>query len=533
MKKIFILIFCLLGCAFVNAQHKCGIVHGLQELQRSNPAQYTRAIEFESRVKTILNNPTQYDIPETTIIIPVVVHIVYKNSEENISDTLVWSQIQVLNEDFRRKNPDRVNTPDAFAIVAADANIEFRLATIDPNGNPTNGITRTLTTQPFFVNNGDNYIMFTDTGGTDAWDTEKYLNIWVCGDLYDVDNPTGSTVEMLGYATLPFRLSNPSADGVVINYKILGRKICIDLPEDDSLVCGYSTGGRTATHEVGHWLNLLHLWGDYEKDCEIDDEVEDTPNQHSSLWGSFVFPDTSDSCSPDYPGIMFMNYMGYAYDAYRNMFTQGQVDRMRMLFSCDTIVGLRRSMLEHAEALTVGCHHAYIDQVNYLSTDEVVNCDVEIVNSTVENSADLTVIATNSIRLGAGFHAKAGSSFHARIEPEIFNPTPSLVRTQNSYNTSNENEDITSEEEISTSNITTEIEIYPNPASDKITIKSNTEEYIKQITITDYFGLTVISTNTEFFFSSEINISGLINGIYSVRVITENNTVRTAMFIKK
>ena len=182
-------------------------------------------------------------------------------------------------------------------------------------------------------------------------------------------------------------------------------------------------------------------------------------------------------------------------------------------------------------------------------------CEVEISNTTVEDSASMVIKSNTQIRLLSGFHAKAGSSFHAKIELldfDVDNPVisipilsepcegymntssaPSLTKQHDIINTSNENEEITSEEEISTLNNTTEIEIYPNPANDKITVKSNAGEYIKQITITDSFGLTVISTNTKNSSSADINISGLINGIYSVRVISENNTVRTAIFIKK
>ena len=114
----------------------------------------------------------------TIITIPVVVHVVYYNSTENISTAQVQSQIDILNEDFRRLNADAANTPFAFQSVAADCEIEFCLATTDPNGNSTTGITRTSTSQPSFSTNDG--VKYSSSGGIDAWNTSEYLNIWVC-----------------------------------------------------------------------------------------------------------------------------------------------------------------------------------------------------------------------------------------------------------------------------------------------------------------------------------------------------------------
>jgi hypothetical protein len=129
--------------ANVFGQRYCGSELNLTELQQTDSARYQRIMNMENQLQTYLNTPSVLSIPQSTIIIPVVVHVIYNNSTQNISDAQINAQIQVLNEDFRRLNADRVNTPTAFASVAGDANIEFRLAKVDPNGSLTSGITRT------------------------------------------------------------------------------------------------------------------------------------------------------------------------------------------------------------------------------------------------------------------------------------------------------------------------------------------------------------------------------------------------------
>ena len=232
------------------------------------------------------------------IIIPVVVHVVYNNSTENISDAQIFSQIDILNKDFRRLNSDTVNTPVMFQSVAADTEIEFCLAVNDPNGNPTTGITRTPTSQSSFSTNDG--VKYSATGGIDAWDTDNYLNIWVC----DISGG------ILGYAQFPG--GNPSSDGVVCDYEYFGNIGTATAPYDL---------GRTATHEVGHWLNLRHIWGD--SYCG-DDFCNDTPEHSGSNYSCPSHP--SASCNNN--GDMFMNYMDYTDDACMNIFTIDQKTRM-------------------------------------------------------------------------------------------------------------------------------------------------------------------------------------------------------------
>jgi Pregnancy-associated plasma protein-A len=234
--------------------------------------------------------------------IPTAVHVVYSNDGGNISDDQVRSQFDVLNRDYRAANPDRTGVPAVWSSLVADARIQFALATVDPGGNPTTGITRTATDQPSFGT--DDRVKSSATGGIEPWPADRYLNIWVCqlgGGL-------------LGYAQFPG--GSAETDGVVILHSAFGTTGTATAPFNL---------GRTTTHELGHWLNLFHIWGD-RLDCTGTDDVDDTPPARSPNYGKPVFPHTSCNNGPN--GDMFMNYMDYVDDAAMFMFTPGQVVRM-------------------------------------------------------------------------------------------------------------------------------------------------------------------------------------------------------------
>ena len=249
--------------------------------------------------------------------IPVVVHVVYNTTSENISDAQIQSQLAVLNKDFSKTNTDASGVPSVWQSIAANTDVQFCLATVDPNGNATHGITRTSTSVTSFSTN-DN-VKFNSSGGKNAWNAADYLNLWVC-DL-------GGGV--LGYAQFP---GGPaSTDGVVIDYQAFGTTGTAAAPFHL---------GRTATHEVGHWLNLYHIWGDDGSSCSGTDNVSDTPNQADENYGCPAFPTVSCSNGPN--GDMFMNYMDYSDDACLLMFTNGQKARMQSLFASG---GARYSLL--------------------------------------------------------------------------------------------------------------------------------------------------------------------------------------------
>lgn len=158
MKKIILSI--LASALWINgySQRTCGSELNMEQIRRTEPLKYQRITDWENQIKLHSRS-----VPSSTILIPVVVHVVYNNAAQNISDAQIHSQIQVLNEDFQRRNADKVNTPSAFSSVAGNANVEFKLAKIDPNGNPTEGITRTQTSVSAFYNN-DN-VKFSNRGG--------------------------------------------------------------------------------------------------------------------------------------------------------------------------------------------------------------------------------------------------------------------------------------------------------------------------------------------------------------------------------
>ena len=237
--------------------------------------------------------------------IPIVVHVVHHTEAENISDDQVHGQIATLNQDFRATNADLSRVPDPFKDLAADARIEFELASRDPDGNPTTGITRTRTNRASF-RHVDDGVKSSQTGGIDPWDTRTYLNIWVCTLAGGI----------LGYAQFPG--GPPETDGVVILHRAFGTTGTATAPFDR---------GRTTTHEIGHYLNLSHIWGESRfATCADDDYVSDTPVQLDKNFGKPTFPHLS--CDGQPHGDMFMNYMDYVDDEAMFLFTREQALRM-------------------------------------------------------------------------------------------------------------------------------------------------------------------------------------------------------------
>ena len=296
----------------VQAQRACSSFDYQQQLL-SDPDLRNRTVEIENFVQRKLNSNRLAGKPHAGVVykIPVVVHILYNKNEENISDERVFSQIAVLNKSFRRLHADTTNTPDVFKAIAADCGIEFELAVSDPQRRATSGIIRKYT--PVAVWKADDQMKFSAQAGSDAWDTENYLNIWVC-----------NLGRSAGYASFP---GGPAEkDGIVIAYGVFG----------ENGKTGYEMG-KTAVHETGHWMGLRHIWGDAY--CG-DDWVADTPQQ-----GNFTSGCPSGvrlSCNSGPNGDMYMNYMDITLDACVNLFTEGQKDRMRSYFEPG---GARSSML--------------------------------------------------------------------------------------------------------------------------------------------------------------------------------------------
>ncbi|HET8863758.1 MAG TPA: zinc metalloprotease [Solirubrobacterales bacterium] len=286
-------------------------VHEL--LVETRPEYRERRLEAEDETRRSIDVGEAVKVTAKLITIPVVVHVLHRTSNDRIGSEQVKSQIAVLNSDFRAKNPDIAKVPKAWRSLVTDSKIQFALATKDPKGKKTTGITYTKTSVASF--RPDDGMKSKKTGGVDPWPTDRYLNIWVCS--------LGQG--LLGYAQFP---GGPSkTDGVVILNTAFGAKGKVKPPFNK---------GRTATHEIGHFLGLRHIWGD-RNDCSGNDFVADTPPARQANMGKPKFPQITCNNGPN--GDMFMNYMDYVDDAAMFMFTAGQVARMNA-----TLAGPRKKL---------------------------------------------------------------------------------------------------------------------------------------------------------------------------------------------
>jgi hypothetical protein len=305
----------ILATASEPVARKCASHDLLMEQLAADPGRAAMLQQIENQTAAYLVAQQKHggNTTQAVVTIPVVFHVVYNTSAQNISDAKCIAQLNQLNLDFARMNSDAGNTPAAFAGLAANTQIQFCLAQRDPSGNATTGIIHKSTTVTSFSSN-DN-VKRTANGGDNAWDATKYLNIWTC-------NLSGG---LLGYAQFPG--GSASTDGVVVLYSSVGSMTSPGTASPYHL-------GRTTTHEVGHWLNLRHIWGD-ESACNADDNVSDTPKQKAENYGCPAYPQTTQSggrCSTADPSSMYMNYMDYTDDACMNMFSSGQAARMQALF---------------------------------------------------------------------------------------------------------------------------------------------------------------------------------------------------------
>ena len=353
MKFIHLIFTCVFCFGIANSENTkyCGYDEVLEQIEMAHPGVKASAdfiFELAQRQGTELGTR------DIVYEIPIVFHVVYNNDAQNLPDYVIESQVDVLNEDFRRMNANADETREEFLPFAADVEIEFVLASEDPNGNPTTGITHTYTS-----NSGFPYIdiwdIFTGNitldnvkksseGGVDAWDTSRYLNIWVCnveesflGQVLGFAYPPTDVNEVLenveldsvpDWPTEGFTLDE-SLQGVVLHYPIVGNN---NPQHADDGITG-NEYGRACVHEVGHYLGLRHIWGDplLDDGCSVDDGISDTPNQNAA--SQFTCNHSINSCtdSPvNYPD-MVENYMDYSNDACMNMFSANQSIVMRAM----------------------------------------------------------------------------------------------------------------------------------------------------------------------------------------------------------
>lgn len=365
MRKTVLLCLLVTMCiASVSAQRQCGSMDHLHSEMQQDPKRAHKLQLIEQHTNEYLKNH-KHQGSRDVITIPVVFHVVWRTSSENISTAQIQTQLDVLNEDFRRLNADADNVwPQG-----ADTEIEFCLASIDPSGNTTSGITRTQTSVNGFGTN--NAVKFNSSGGKDAWPSGDYLNFWIC-------NIGGG---ILGYAQFPG--GNPATDGVVNDYRYTGTIGTATAPFDL---------GRTATHEVGHWLNLRHIWGD--GNCNADDFVSDTPTSDAPNYGCAVGHVSCNSTD------MVQNYMDYSDDGCMNLFTEGQKTRMNALFAAG---GSRASLL-----VSNGCGNSNPPPPG--CDDNVVNISITLDNYPEETSWTISDASGTTVASGGTYGSQADGS---------------------------------------------------------------------------------------------------------------------------
>ncbi|MEO8087674.1 MAG: T9SS type A sorting domain-containing protein [Bacteroidota bacterium] len=288
---------------------RCGTMEYLAKQKAADPMLETQMAAIEEMTHEFESQTAGLRTSNTVITIPVVFHILYHTAAQNISDNRIYDQINTLNKDYAYRNADTVNTPAAFRPVAGNTNIQFCLAQQDTNGNFTTGIIRKSVTATGYDPLSNDNVKFSSLGGDDAWDRSNYLNLWVC-------NFNGASNQIIGISQFPGGAAG--TDGCCILYTTVGGANYHGTEPSYNL-------GRTATHEIGHWLNLRHIWADDGGACNGSDFVGDTPNQGAENYGCPAFPHISCSNGPN--GDMFMNYMDYGDDDCLNMFSIGQGTR--------------------------------------------------------------------------------------------------------------------------------------------------------------------------------------------------------------
>jgi len=340
-KLILILLFLLLlvSARFSIAQHRCSTMEA-ERLRIKDRQLLPGGEKFERWLQKKLEEERSKLVPfgtnedEDPALIPVVVHVIHFGEAygigRNIIDEQIFSQIEVLNEDFQRLNADTVHTQEEFIPIASKLNIEFVMARQDELGQATTGIVRVQGEKEAY-----NPLSISDRellSSYSQWDPNIYLNIWV----------TNLTGDNIGLAQFPDygesqgglpgldeqpNKDNEATDGMVVDYQAFGSVAKVPGLE---LKPKYNLG-RTATHELGHYLGLLHVWGDDTSinGCNVDDFVEDTPNSRNTYSGNCK-PSTHESCGSN---DMFENYMYYTDDACMNIFTEEQVGRMQLVLA--------------------------------------------------------------------------------------------------------------------------------------------------------------------------------------------------------
>ncbi|MFN3528312.1 MAG: M43 family zinc metalloprotease [Bacteroidia bacterium] len=483
---------------------------GLQEAQQHNKA------GFDAFVRAFESSGTEG--VQSNLRIPIVVHVMHLPSEtygnlSNITDEQIFSQIEVLNEDFRRMAGTR-----GFNNLAtgADVEVEFCLATRDPNGNPTTGIVRV----PYAESQSFNLGIDRQMKDQSRWPTNRYLNFWI------VKNIAGG---LLGYTYLPETLlgdtSRPFIDGIVIAARYFGS---VDKQPfgQNFFLDGRFAYGRTATHEVGHYLNLYHTWGD--GGCEIDDFVDDTPLCSGPYFGCPPSPSRPFQC-PNL-GRMVENYMDYSDDVCFNVFTQGQKARMRAALQ---FYPFRASMVNQVNIIATGCNDS--SQNFFADSMYKVLGDTQQVQVNRFTMIPLQTRVVN--QLGMGFNGSevryrlVAQPIGSRLQLDTILRTTGGGYAQLGFRMGRVVGNYQIEASANTArgglvyfnlHATAESKAYPNPFEEEVVLQFGTGENTELlVTVQNMQGQQVKSYTTQAVNGLVVDLRGFPNGIYIISLSGE------------
>jgi Pregnancy-associated plasma protein-A/Secretion system C-terminal sorting domain len=353
---------------------KCGTMQNLELQWQANPRLKQQFEDERSRFNKVLRQgayrlSSTQNGNRTSVTVPVVFHIVI-NNQSLVTDAQILAQLDTLNKDYAGLNGDSVNVPSWFKPFFGQSGIQFCLAKQTPGGDPTSGIERTTTSQTSFTNT-DNGVKHAASGGADIWDPSSYLNIWIC--------PLSNG--LLGYGTFP-NTGNENEQGVVVEYR--------SIPAGSYTIYN---GGKTLTHEIGHYFNLYHIWGDDNGACTGTDFIDDTPNQANSN-STCLTGIVTDNCTATGNGIMYQNYMDYTYDNCLVMFTVQQVARME-----SALVAYRSSLLTSTGCQTPVSYNldAQLKSVNQPAQRVCTNPFAPVISIRNRGSQTLTSLTITSV----------------------------------------------------------------------------------------------------------------------------------------
>ena len=527
MKRILLFCLAIMLTQMTYAQRNCGSMEHLEDQIQNDPSILNKMQDIEDFTNHFIKSNPSTERAVTTI--PVVFHVVYyrRNTVENISEAQLLSQLDVLNEDFRRTNSDANNTWSQ----AADSEVEFCLATVAPDGTATNGITRTSSRKR--SQGTSDGVKSTSSGGKDAWPASDYLNIWVC-------NIGGS---ILGYAQFPG--GNAATDGVVLDYRYTGTTGVATAPFDL---------GRTGTHEVGHWLNLRHIWGD--GGCSVDDFVSDTP----------VSDGPNYSCSSQIVSCgtvdMVENYMDYTDDVCMNLFTQGQKSRMQAALAgpraslansngCGTPNGGGATCTDgimNGSETGVDCGGpdcapcntgGSCDAPSGLGVNSFKRKNTSVSWSSVSGATSYTVeyrvsgssswTSKNTTATSLNIKSDQGTNYEWRVTANCSSGS-SAPSTTCTFTGNTSGSDSCGGARIT--NISDAVTIFPNPANETINIDiSNLEGDNIKFKIYNAAGQVMKSFTLGEYNVNKVNIAGFQNGLYLLNAQTDNGSLISKRFI--